>query len=565
MGSNKNRDPNKLTSDQKESIRESKRPWRVDKLLWPGMYSCQGRKTDKRTYILEVLTTASWHTRRFTYRVTYSGSRHCCILKLGPSPQHLSPLFSLYLLSLSSHSPPPAILACIAAISWSLLSNIFFSHNVVSIDATDQLALRDVFFGEGTYKGSYVVLCLAPTTEDPPPPLNSAFLDASKILGGVSAGAKFVTLDCGALLPSGSTVASRFKLDSGRRPALVFVSGARLPGVPVQLQASSLKSGIVLANAIKSLLEPRTVKVESTSQLSTRCLERDYCLLLLKGGEVTQQVKGIFKELIEDFSPTVQFAHIDSSVVAMNLESSKGLEFVEGQHRLVMFRRLPSPEGKKDEKKKKKTTTTKKRAKSVEDDGEDDSESEDEKEVVATSARLYKSNDYSAEALTAFIASSLKDDESFKVLKTLPKTSIRTKRSQESAKKKKDEADKKKADYGGRVRDDNDDDGNDSAAAGGGAGATTKEERKAERERQRERARKEKEASMTPEEIQEANRKREADRRKKIEEQMKSTYVEDGEVGEGEYDDLDGGGDEDGGGGGGGGGDDEEEEVIDLD
>jgi hypothetical protein len=99
------------------------------------------------------------------------------------------------------------------------------------IDVTDDLALREVFFGEVSGKDSYAVLCHA---DDPSSsiPISSVFSDAYT---GGSSPAKFRLLDCNHVLPdSGKTIAERFNLKLDKRPT-IFVSGA--VGEPKQVRS----------------------------------------------------------------------------------------------------------------------------------------------------------------------------------------------------------------------------------------------------------------------------------------------------------------------------------------
>ena len=85
------------------------------------------------------------------------------------------------------------------------------------------------------------------------------------------------------------------------------------------------------------MLEARTAKIETAKHLRERCLSREHCFVLLKGGTVSDSIKANIKELIEKF-PSVQFAHVDSELLELSLEK-KMAPFEASEHRMVMFRR----------------------------------------------------------------------------------------------------------------------------------------------------------------------------------------------------------------------------------
>ena len=232
---------------------------------------------------------------------------------------------------------------------------------------------------------------------------------------------------------------------------------------------------------------------------------------MFKGGTVGDAIKGNIKSLIETY-PEVQFASIDSGLLELSMEK-KMAPFEANEHRVAMFHRT------------------------------DDSGDSENEEVLKTSARSYKSSDFSLDALKSFVDAGLNDEAAFKKT-AVPTVKTRTKKSMEKAQKRAQDAAAKKSDYGGAQGG-----AGDSAPAGGSA----KDARKVERERQRERAKKEREereANMTPEEVAEAERKKEMERRRKIEEEMRKHDI--GEEGEDESEEE---GDDD----------DDEEEMMDLD
>lgn len=93
--------------------------------------------------------------------------------------------------------------------------------DIQRVDLTDDMALREIFFGEVTGSTNYAVLCKEEGEKDTSP-VSSVFADAAN---SGSSPAEFRLLDCKYVLPdSGKTIAERFKLDLNKRPT-IFVSG----------------------------------------------------------------------------------------------------------------------------------------------------------------------------------------------------------------------------------------------------------------------------------------------------------------------------------------------------
>ena len=119
----------------------------------------------------------------------------------------------------------------------------------------------------------------------------------------------------------------------------VFVSGAGVDS-PQQIPAKHLKTGDMLAKALRAKLEIRAAKIENTQDLKTKCLDKDICGLLLKGKKkASKALKNDMQLLLQEF-PQIGFASIDSSVLYVkNLEDLlpelKGTEA-----RFVVFKKL---------------------------------------------------------------------------------------------------------------------------------------------------------------------------------------------------------------------------------
>lgn len=239
----------------------------------------------------------------------------------------------------------PAIVAVAAMMVYVIMQGL--KAEIPRIDVQDELALREVFFGEGDGK-SYAALCHTPGKEgEKELPVSSVFSDAAND-GSVKA--EFVLVDCKYELPSGKTVAQRFELDLTKRPT-IFVSGK--VGSPRQIPPKHLKTGNMLIKALKSQLEPRAAKIETTKQLKTDCLNKPHCLLFIKGGSPEKYVVNGWKEIMTEFDGKIQFASMDGNTLLLsNLESTNvPLEFNKGQHRMIYFRKVSgSMEAKNDTK-----------------------------------------------------------------------------------------------------------------------------------------------------------------------------------------------------------------------
>lgn len=100
----------------------------------------------------------------------------------------------------------------------------------------------------------------------------------------------------------------------------------------------------MLLKALRSLLEPKAGKVETTQDLRNKCLDQDICGLLLKGTkQAPAWLKDAMGKLVKEY-PNVSLKAIDSSVLYVkNLEDQLELdEYDESskQHRFVVFKKV---------------------------------------------------------------------------------------------------------------------------------------------------------------------------------------------------------------------------------
>lgn len=236
--------------------------------------------------------------------------------------------------------PPPMdkLLKPAAGIAIAMLGYYFMqgiTNEIPRIDVTDSLALRDVFYGEGSSGKDYAVLC-HPEAKDGSVglPVSSVFQDSSD---DGSAPAEYVLMDCDYVLPdSGKSIYEKFKINKKKRPT-VFVSGK--VGPPKQVPEKHLKTGSMLTKLLKQMLEPHAAKIEKSKELKEKCLNKDVCGLLLKGGKPEPYVKHAVANLLGTY-PNVQFASVDSTVLFLtNLEEYLP-EFESGAHRFVVFKKV---------------------------------------------------------------------------------------------------------------------------------------------------------------------------------------------------------------------------------
>lgn len=364
------------------------------------------------------------------------------------------------------------------------------------------MALREVFFGEG-HGHSHVVLCNTLPKEnenEKPLPISSVFQDAMDEIRPSSSSStstasttgnnviQFSLLDCTYTLPtSGKTIAQKFNLNLQQRPT-IFVSSPKLDSnVPKQIPSKHLKTGHMLAKVIKSMLLPHTQKIESSKDLKTKCLNTNYCALLLKGGTPQKFLKDAIQSLLQkygdndDVTKQVSFASIDSATMyTLGLEEFIP-EYTKGEHRFVVFKKVSG--GIK----------------------------EGDKRLITSMVSLGEKDILSHNSMEDLIKSVINGkNDKMKKLSSLPQVKTRTKKLEESERAKrqrKSDASKKKKDQTTKS----------SQQQHSGENDGSKEGRRAERERRREEHKKNDPnyKDKTPEEIQEMERQR----REKMEEE----------------------------------------------
>lgn len=206
-------------------------------------------------------------------------------------------------------------------------------RQIIRVNVLDEVELKNVFFDESGTGKSYALLCHDDETNLP---VSSVFQDAFND-GGSSA--EFRLIDCNYVLPSSEkSIADKFKLDLKIRPT-IFISGNAVDS-PKQIPAKHLKTGKMLVKALRSQLEKRAAKIETTQDLRTKCLDKDICGLLLKGTKTAPKyLKDAINKLLVEF-PNVSFGSVDASVLyVLNLEEHM-VELANEQPRFVVLKKI---------------------------------------------------------------------------------------------------------------------------------------------------------------------------------------------------------------------------------
>lgn len=105
----------------------------------------------------------------------------------------------------------------------------------------------------------------------------------------------------------------------------------------------------MLTKALKNLLTPKAVKIETTQDLRTKCLDKDVCALLLRGSKQSPNyIQDAMAKLLIEY-PKVTFASIDTSVLYIKgLEVEYLPEFEKDVPRFVVFQKVSGTTDKKD-------------------------------------------------------------------------------------------------------------------------------------------------------------------------------------------------------------------------
>eukprot|EP00522_Entomoneis_paludosa_P014546 CAMPEP_0172442198 /NCGR_PEP_ID=MMETSP1065-20121228/2669_1 /TAXON_ID=265537 /ORGANISM="Amphiprora paludosa, Strain CCMP125" /LENGTH=449 /DNA_ID=CAMNT_0013191961 /DNA_START=37 /DNA_END=1386 /DNA_ORIENTATION=+ len=363
----------------------------------------------------------------------------------------------------------PAIAVALAMIVFQFIRGL--GGGIKRVNVMDEAELREVFFGEGGTGKSYAVLC---QSEESTAPISSVFQDAFND-PAASKVAEFRVMDCDYILPaSEKSVAARFSLDMKKRPT-IFLSGT--VGAPKQIDDKHLKTGSMLVKFLRGTLEVRAAKIETTADLKTKCLDKEYCGLLLKGTKKAPgAVKDAMGKLLKDF-PDIAFASIDSSVLyVLNLEEHLP-ELNNGQFRFVVFKKISG---------------------SLEAGGS---------RLITSYSALPSNYNVAYAPMNNHIANVVQGAEPATKLSSLPVVKTRTKKLEESERAKR----QRKLDQQRRAQEKAEGGGSSSTSDGGSGSDDMRDERRAERERRRKEHNAQNNVKpKTPEEIAEIERRRRA-------------------------------------------------------
>eukprot|EP00527_Entomoneis_sp_CCMP2396_P002514 CAMPEP_0198155636 /NCGR_PEP_ID=MMETSP1443-20131203/69234_1 /TAXON_ID=186043 /ORGANISM="Entomoneis sp., Strain CCMP2396" /LENGTH=446 /DNA_ID=CAMNT_0043822393 /DNA_START=59 /DNA_END=1399 /DNA_ORIENTATION=+ len=375
----------------------------------------------------------------------------------------------------------PAIGVALAMIVFQFIRGL--GGGIKRVNVLDEAEMREVFFGEGGTGKSYAVLC---QSEDSTAPISSVFQDSYN--DGSAKAAEFRLMDCDYILPSsGKSVADRFSLDMKKRPT-IFLSGT--VGAPQQIDEKFLKTGAMLVKYLRGRLEVRAAKIETTGDLKQRCLDKNYCGLLLKGSKKAPNgIKGAMNKLLKDF-PDVGFASIDSSVLyLMNFEEYLP-ELQNEQFRFVVFKKVSG---------------------SLEKGGT---------RLISSYAALPSTHSVNYASMNNLVSNVVQDLEPATKLSSLPVVKTRSKKLEEAERAKR----QRRLDQQKSKAEKSEGGGESSSSGGSTDNDGTRDGRKAERDRRREEHLKNNNViPKTPEEIAEIERRRRA----RMEEQASAWNVVD--------------------------------------
>jgi len=226
--------------------------------------------------------------------------------------------------------------------------------HVELLRAADAAQLKEVFFsGE-----PWLVQC--GTKAD----ISAAIVDdgfgahavVERAASGLPKEVKVGLLDCHKKLPSGKTTVERFKLDGSISPLLVLAAN----GKTVQITPSALtKHGlgsslfpgartqaVALASYVKAKSEPKVYQATTSEQLSTLCLKRKHCVIVLLDKELSkgEAARAVVKLLYE--FRTVAFVTINTARYELSLARHLPAP-VSGVPQLVAIKTTPSADGDK--------------------------------------------------------------------------------------------------------------------------------------------------------------------------------------------------------------------------
>jgi len=198
------------------------------------------------------------------------------------------------------------LLTAIAAIV--LPYTIFVSDGGVQYLSTNDLVqLKETFYGGQPW----VVFCQK-SGETLKETVTGSIEDMQK--AGISVG----IVNCTSQLPSGKTIAEKFKL-SKTKPVTGFlcVNGKK----PVQLPKEAVKSSAALLKWAKPQSAVSIASIQHSADLRKRCLSEKVCALAVKNGVLSKQELIMFNK-VANAQRNVKFAVLDTSEQEFSLAKS---------------------------------------------------------------------------------------------------------------------------------------------------------------------------------------------------------------------------------------------------
>eukprot|EP00041_Stephanoeca_diplocostata_P031434 m.978484 g.978484 ORF g.978484 m.978484 type:complete len:326 (+) comp23959_c0_seq1:295-1272(+) len=183
----------------------------------------------------------------------------------------------------------------------------FESAPVKHLELSDTASLKEVFFGGDPW----LVACIPPKGGV----LNPVITTAASSLS--YDGINVASVNCSGVLPSGKTVAERFKLTEVKsKTAFVCVDGKRATQVPKK----TMKTSDALVPWVRAKSQLKVRQFTGTAQLKTQCLKQKMCLLVVKDGELTPSEAIIIRK-VGLSRRLVAYGVIDSSKQSFSLTS----------------------------------------------------------------------------------------------------------------------------------------------------------------------------------------------------------------------------------------------------
>ena len=170
--------------------------------------------------------------------------------------------------------------------------------------------------------------------------------------------AKVGVLDCARKLPSGKTALERFKLDGSLSPTLVFAANGQPPlqiTPSLMAKVKNFKSALfpnarqqaaALAHIVKVKSEPKVYELTKTEHLTSHCLKRRHCAVLLLPGATLTRGSDVVSAVLREFR-SVAFVTINLARYEFSLASKLPEKADAKMPQLLALRSTPSKGDKK--------------------------------------------------------------------------------------------------------------------------------------------------------------------------------------------------------------------------